>query len=147
MVVVGVAVAVAVAVGVWVGVAVVVAVAVGTAVAVAVAVGVGVVVVVAVAITGALFDPAPFTNGTPRKPKAKKKGAPDPIVGELFGSWRVIRKQATAHWVKHFVEGPATKGGGTALTLCNRSGAALTTSPGTVVALCPTCIEKGAPKR
>ena len=97
-----------------------------------------------------LFDPQPLTRpGMKTKEEkaaaaAKRKAAraleeSDVTVVALVGKWKFLANNRGVHYTK------STSDNGTVTGLCDVSGTPLTVEPGTAVAACRHCLDKGAP--
>lgn len=81
-----------------------------------------------------LFDPEPFTNGTPHQPR-KQRSAPSAPEVVADGRWKLFTNHRGAHIRKGLTEHGAT------VALCGVSGTVLSVAPGTKLPGCPKCIK------
>lgn len=99
-----------------------------------------------------LFDPAPFTSGTPKRARKQSGPPPAPVVVKLgHNGWRLvsINKNPGAHVVVSGAEADQIRrtfdlvSSGAVVTLCRRAGTPLTFDTGTKAAACTQCIQRG----
>ena len=99
-----------------------------------------------------LFDPEPFTDGTPRAPRTRKV-APEPERCRLgHDGWALVSvsKNPEAHVLLDEESANRVRremkraNYGASITLCRKAGTPLTFDVDTVAAACSACVTAGA---
>jgi hypothetical protein len=93
-------------------------------------------------MSDALFDADEYIKPgmRPRRPATIRKPPPDPAVPIVMAEhWRYMN--ALQHGIFHAFK---ARGNGAVVTMCGRSAAARTFTPGEIVPGCVECIAKGA---
>lgn len=83
-----------------------------------------------------LFDPEPYTTGTPRKPRTARV-VPDVPVEPLAPGWTYMRSSRGVLPYAHLVA--ATNSWGASVTRCRQSGTVITNCGVDVMRRCPEC--------
>jgi hypothetical protein len=83
-----------------------------------------------------LFDPEPYTVGTPRKPRVLRE-VPDVPIEPMQPGWTYVRNRRGVLPYTHLIASTTTLG--SVLTRCGQSGTTLSNAGVEVMRRCPEC--------